>query len=128
MNESDPWAWIDKAESDFDMAKRALRGKVQRSDAAAFHAQQCAEKCFKALLIAHQVEFPKTHDLVILNYLCLQNNILTAFEEKKLEFLSSFSVRVRYPGEEPSLEEAREALEIAKAVRAFARRWLQVRD
>lgn len=34
------------------------------------------------------------------------------------------SVDVRYPGEEPSLEEARQAIGIAKTVRAFARRWL----
>ncbi len=125
MKESDYRDWIAKAESDIDMSKRALRGKVKRTDAAAFHAQQCAEKYFKALLIAHQIDFPKTHDLVVLNYLCLQNNILTAFENKQLEFLSSFSVRVRYPGEEPTLEEAREALEIAKTVRRFARKWLQ---
>lgn len=128
MNESNYRDWIAKAESDFDMAQRALRGKVKRADAAAFHAQQCAEKYFKALLIAHRVEFPKTHDLVVLNYLCVQKAILTAFEESQLEFLSSFSVRARYPGEEPTLEEARQAVEIAKTVRKFARKWLHVNE
>lgn len=126
MNESDYRDWVTKAESDFDLAKRALRGKVKHTDAAAFHAQQCAEKYFKALFIAHQVDFPKTRDLVILNYLHLQNKIITAFEERKLDFLSSFSVQVRYPGEDPSIDEAQQAIEIAKTVRKFARKWLQI--
>lgn len=37
------------------------------------------------------------------------------------------AVLVRYPGEEPTLEEAREALDIARAVRRFARRFLGVK-
>ena len=44
MNESNPLDWAAKAESDLDMARRALRGKIKRTDAAVFHAQQCAEK------------------------------------------------------------------------------------
>ncbi|MFN3762552.1 MAG: HEPN domain-containing protein [Anaerolineae bacterium] len=124
MRESDPLDWVAKAEGDLEMARRALRGRVKYADAAAFHAQQCAEKYFKALLVARGVEFPKTHDLRILNYLCISNGILTGFDERGLEFLSAFSVHVRYPGEEPSLEEAREAVRMARTIRAFARRWL----
>jgi len=40
MKESDPLDRAAKAESDLDMARRALRGKVKHADAAAFHAQQ----------------------------------------------------------------------------------------
>jgi HEPN domain-containing protein len=38
----------------------------------AFHAQQAAEKAFKALLIHDQVEFPRTHVIALLVNLCGQ--------------------------------------------------------
>jgi len=38
--------------------------------------------------------------------------------------LSYYAVRVRYPGEDPTPDEAREALDTARAVRRFARKWL----
>lgn len=126
MREHNPLDWVAKAEGDLDMARRALRGKTKHTDAAAFHAQQCAEKCLKALLVAAGVDYPRTHDLVVLNHLCLNGGILTGFDERDLEFLSSFSVLVRYPGEEPTLEDAQEAIRIARTVRAFARRWLGI--
>lgn len=126
MSESDPRSWALKAEADLDMAKRALRGKRKYPEAAAFHAQQCAEKYLKAMLVSARVAFPKTHDLVLLNYLCRQNAIPTHFDESALQVLTNFSVRVRYPGEETTLEEAKVALEIAKSVRRFALRWLNM--
>jgi hypothetical protein len=47
-------------------------------------------------------------------------------EPKKLNDLSDYAVLTRYPGDDPTLEEARDALEIAKAVRRFARKLLNV--
>ncbi len=38
--------------------------------------------------------------------------------------LSYYAVRVRYPGEDPTPEEAREAIDMARVVRRFARKWL----
>ncbi|MEO7913151.1 MAG: HEPN domain-containing protein, partial [Roseiflexaceae bacterium] len=38
----------------------------------AFHAQQAAEKALKALLVHHQVEFPRTHVIALLINLCGQ--------------------------------------------------------
>jgi hypothetical protein len=51
---------------------------------------------------------------------------LTGFDPTRLDILSAYAVRVRYPGDDPSPEEAREAVEIAKAVRRMARTWLGV--
>lgn len=124
MSETDPLEWAKKAEGDWEMAHRALRGKRRFPDAAGYHAQQCAEKYLKALLVSKGIAAPRTHDLDALNELCLTNGILTAFDRDALDFLSAFAVQVRYPGAEPSLEEARQVLEAARAVRAFARRFL----
>ena len=126
MSEHDWQAWVNKAESDWEMAKRALRGKRRLPDAACYHAQQCAEKYFKAILTSRQLEFPRIHDLDSLNQLCLQAGILTGFERDDLDLLTAYAVQVRYPGEEPDETDARRAVEIARAVRAFARRWLGV--
>lgn len=60
----------------------------------------------------------------ILNNLCREHGILTEISESLLGTLSLHAVVSRYPGEEPTLEEAREAVEIAKIVRKFARKWL----
>jgi len=81
-------------------------------------------KYLKALLISRSVKFPKTHGLIHLNTLCISNEILTEFSDPMLGTLAGYAVRFRYPGNEPSLEEAREALAIARSVCAFARKWL----
>ncbi len=94
---------------------------------ACFHSQQCAEKYLKALLLTRIPDFPKTHDLIHLNDLCRANGILTEFSETLLGELSLHAVASRYPGEEPTLEEARQSIEIAKTVRKFARKWLGVK-
>ena len=52
--------------------------------------------------------------------------ILLSIPEDQLATLSFYAVRVRYPGEDPIPEEAREAVETAKAVRRFARKFLNL--
>ena len=62
--------WVEKAEGDFLTAQRELRADPNPNyDAACYHAQQCAEKLMKALLIKVGVTPPRTHHLVILNEL-----------------------------------------------------------
>ncbi len=76
------------------------------------------------MLVSQHIAFARTHDLAAFNDLCLNHRILAAFDADQLDYLTAFAVQVRYPGAEPTLEEARQALEIARTVRAFARRWL----
>ena len=44
--------------------------------------------------------------------------------EEDFDTLSAHAVKSRYPGAKPTLEDAKEAIQIAKAVRKFARQWL----
>ena len=46
------------------------------------------------------------------------------YAEEDLGRLSGYAVRTRYPGHQPTPEEARDALEIAMIVRKFARTFL----
>lgn len=122
---TDPLAWVARAEEDIALARSAIRRKVPLTYGAVFHAQQCAEKYLKALLVARGQEFPRTHDLAALRDLCLQNDISIPVDQDALERLAAYAVQARYPGEDPTPEEAREALEIAQAVRQCARKLLR---
>jgi HEPN domain-containing protein len=125
-SETDPLAWIAYADDDYEMARMAMRRKRPITQAACFHAQQCAEKYLKAVLVAKGVAFPKTHDLITLDDLCTQAGVFVAIPEDKLSLLSAYAARVRYPGDEPVLEEAKDALATAAAVRRFVRKLLGV--
>lgn len=121
---SNPLAWVERAEEDFVLARTALRRKQPLAYGTCFHAQQCAEKYMKALLISKGADFPKTHDLLLLNNLCSSNGILLEIDAKHLNTLTDYAVRTRYPGEDPTAEDAKEAIELAKLVRSFARKFL----
>jgi HEPN domain-containing protein len=121
---NDPFAWAAHAEEDFTLARAALRRKQPLAFGACFHAQQCAEKYIKALLISKGADFPKTHDLLMLNNLCSNNGILLEIDPKHLNTLTDYAVRTRYPGNDPTSEDAKEAIELAKMVRTFARKFL----
>jgi HEPN domain-containing protein len=60
---ADYQAWAMRAEEDYLLCRSALRRKVPLLYGATFHAQQCAEKYLKALLVVYGRAFPRTHDL-----------------------------------------------------------------
>ena len=97
-----------RAEEDFALARTALRRKQPLASGACFHAQQCAEKYMKALLISKSADFPKTHDLLLLNNLCSINGILLEIDPKHLNTLTDYAARTRYPGNDPTAEDAKE--------------------
>ncbi|GAB4464900.1 MAG: hypothetical protein Kow0070_27010 [Anaerolineales bacterium] len=80
----------------------------------------------KALLISKGTDFPKTHDLLLLNDLCSQAGVFLEINPKLLNTLTDYAVRARYPGDEPSLQDAKEAIQIAKLIRDFARKFLGI--
>ena len=121
---ADPLAWAAKAEEDYKLVLSSLRRKVPLAYSATFRAQQCAEKYLKALLISTENFPPKTHDLVALYDLCEASGILIPVSSESFQKLSDYAVRIRYPGDDPTIDEAREAVEIAKSVRKFARKIL----
>jgi HEPN domain-containing protein len=117
--------WVAKAESDLLTATHTLKlGDRCPTGAVCFHAQQCAEKYFKALLVADGKAPPKTHSIHMLmeSLPKPKRPSLTAEEE---ETLTHHSVALRYPGvPEPTLAEARDAVRLARRVRAVVRRLL----
>jgi len=89
----------------------------------AFHAEQAAEKAFKAVLVQAAVEFPKTHDLQALLLLLRNSGISVGQEVEQATALTRFAVEARYPGDiEPiTPEEVAQAIELAERAVTWAR-------
>lgn len=117
--------WIEKAEGDFATASRELRArKSPNYDAACFHAQQCVEKYFKALLQEFSIPFGKTHHLISLLELSIGVEPSLEMFRPQLQSLNTYSVSIRYPGESADKSIARAALHISKTLRAQFRQKL----
>lgn len=112
--------WVTKAEGDMDTAQREYRARRRPNyDAACFHAQQTAEKYLKAWLQEKAEDVPRIHSLVELVSLCIEIDKTFVILEPDLRGLDGYAVRVRYPGQSASKEEARMAVEIAKSIQSF---------
>lgn len=118
--------WVDRAEEDFELARRSVHPEPVLPYGAAFHAQQCAEKYLKAILVRHNLVPPRTHDLGALITLCESVGVTIPIPVGRLLLLSQYAVQLRYPGEDLSTDEARSAVEIAEKLRAVARQILEL--
>jgi HEPN domain-containing protein len=122
--------WIEKADHDLINAEYVLTLSDNcPTDTVCFHAQQRAEKCLKALLIFREVDFPGTHDLVVLiNLLGGAKTLCLRIED--VQPLNRYSVETRYPGEwgKIDVEEARNAVGMARKIRSAVQNALSEGD
>jgi len=115
--------WASKAEHDFRNAEYTLTLQEDCPfDTVCFHAQQCAEKYLKALLLQAGSEPPRTHDLRLLLQR-LPADLAVLFRMEDMVELNRYSIEARYPGEweEISRAEAERAVMLARAVGTAAR-------
>jgi len=115
--------WLARAEEDFGVARHLLSSRGSYWTSAGFHAQQAAEKFLKAVLVHHQIEFPKTHDLGELLELLARADAALAGSLRDATALNPFGVDARYPGELPQAtqHDAKTAVELAARVRDAVR-------
>ena len=121
---TNPLAWVERAEEDYAAARWGLRRKPAFTRLACFHIQQSVEKYFKAVLVARGQGFPKVHELPAIADLLEGLGVLVPLDRQALDTLTGYAVEPRYPGDEPSLEEARQAFHLAQVARRFVRRLL----
>lgn len=97
-------------------------------DNVCFCAHQCIEKYLKAFLVFHRIRFPKTHDLLAL--LDFAVDIDSDLEELRLDlnYLYPFAVEFRYPGENATVEESKQAVRAMRRVRRTLRAKLDLAD
>ncbi|HON78932.1 MAG TPA: HEPN domain-containing protein [Spirochaetota bacterium] len=87
--------WVELARIDLAAAKR-LSGDDLVTSAASFHAHQCVEKLFKALIENADNVVPKIHDLDRLKSQ-IKGPIDFEFDEDILDDLSRLYIDSRYP-------------------------------
>lgn len=110
--------WIRKAEGDFRTALREFAATDESAcDAVCFHAHQCIEKLMKAVLVARDVQPPRTHNLLFLDdLLCHEISGWSTLTED-IEWLTRGGVGFRYPGAFATRSHAARAMEICKQLR-----------
>jgi HEPN domain-containing protein len=115
--------WTESAEADWRNARHTLTLKEDCPfDTVCFHAQQCAEKYLKTLLLSCDVGFPKTHDLVLLRSLLPQSKA-GGISAADLRGLNRYSVEARFPGDREPMtrDEAETAVRVAGGIRVAVR-------
>jgi HEPN domain-containing protein len=86
-----------------------------------FHCQQAAEKYLKARLEEAAIHFPKTHDLESLLHLLMPLEPLWAALLPVTRRLKPFGVLIRYPGNDATKTQAKQAILDCKSIRAEVR-------
>ncbi len=111
--------WFKKAENDFKTIENNLKGEDPPTDSICFHAQQAIEKYIKGASIYFGEHITKTHDLVNLLTTIVKHISQLGDLEDELDEISRYGVEVRYPDilYEPTLDESKEAYEIALKVK-----------
>ena len=111
-----------KANDDENLLEEVISNEKVRDEIIGFHAQQAAEKMLKALLVAKNIHYRRTHDLRELIDLLRDNGI--EFPESLMEIrtLSPFAVEFRYdyiPLEEEDPFDRYQALELVQKLRKW---------
>ena len=112
--------WLEKARRDLIIAVSAQSSSEPFTDMICFHAQQSAEKCLKAYLIWNDIRFPKTHSIEDLVLLASEYHTDWMRLKDDAAALTPYAVETRYPEfDEPSQEDAVEAIEVAERIQAL---------
>lgn len=110
------------ARRDFQTVDK-IAGEFDLRSVAFFHIQQALEKALKAVLSAHDVAYPITHDLLRLKDLLATIPIACPLDDDVLDQLTPFGVTARYDdGVEPPLSTT-EGLVIVGSVLAWAEQY-----
>lgn len=110
--------WVKKGESDF-IAANTLAPQEGLENQTGFHCQQAIEKWLKAYLIKQGEEIRKIHDLTALVIECEKYDPDFEPLESLVEGITDFAVEFRYPGENATHEEVKDALDKTGKVRDF---------
>lgn len=121
-NPTDPREWLRRARSNLTRAKTPSNDPQILLEDLCFDAQQAAEKALKAIAVALQIPFRKTHSLVELFDILGRAGVTIPDDVKEAAKLTVYAVETRYPGfyDEVDVEEYEEAVYLAERVLVWA--------
>jgi HEPN domain-containing protein len=115
--------------SDDEAAARAMLPVETVTDMiVAMLAQQGVEKSMKAVLAAHGVDFPFTHDIGGLAKICKEADVPLPDDLGEADQLTPYAGALRYDAEDPKLVDRATALRWATAAVAWARAQVEAID
>lgn len=113
--------WLRSAKADLETID-AILGKPALTAVVAFHAQQCVEKCLKAILEEYALDVGKTHNLLVLKA-AVEKMCPIELDEDMLSLLNKLYIGSRYPGDigllptgAPDLDDAEEFADFARGM------------
>jgi len=113
--------WLESAQMDLESVALII-ALEHLTPVVAFHAQQCIEKCFKAVLEEHSKKVPKDHSTLRL-YGLVKELMAVEVDTGALTDLDDLYIESRYPGNlgllpngKPALADAKQFLEVAEAI------------
>jgi HEPN domain-containing protein len=116
--------WLESAEMDLANIAQIIHLE-HLTPVVAFHAQQCVEKCFKAVIEEHAGKVPKDHSTLRL-YGLVRGLMAVEVDVGLLTDLDNLYIDSRYPGElgllpcgKPTVEDAREFSEAAHRIHSL---------
>ena len=115
---------VAKARDDEILIEEVISKERVRDEIIGFHAQQAVEKLLKALLMAKNIPYRKTHDLRGLIDMIMDHGIKFPESLMEVRTLSPFAVEFRYdylPIEEELPLNRQRALEVVQKLR----RWVE---
>ncbi len=116
--EADYVAWLRKAANDLLNIENNLAAEHVPWDTVCFHAQQCAEKVLKALLVFHGYQPQYTHNLVALLASCVDVESSLVDLREECQLLVGYGVHTRYPDEyEVTAEDTQSAVAALERIR-----------
>jgi HEPN domain-containing protein len=105
--------WLRYAEIDLRTAEEIISDEAL-TPSTAFHCHQCIEKTFKALLIEYDLIPPKTHNLLELLKIILDNIDNVEISLERIKYINETCIDSRYPHEIGLLPNGLPSLEIIR--------------
>ena len=108
--------FLELAIADRDAALGLMKIKGIKSHIICFHAQQAVEKSLKAVMLAQNLPFRRTHDLSECAYILQETNFTLPLDIETIALLTPYAVIGRYGGIEDDIISPDEAIEMMKII------------